>query len=95
MAEIDDQELTLDVTQAAEALGKIVEDETAFKLLIQSFRAQDYEGFRELLGRFDLLERCELVCHWLISKECALVCFRLCGPPPQEPPSWTCASTAS
>ncbi len=69
-----------DVTQTAEALEKIDQDEAAFQLLVQSFRAQDYETFHELLNRFDLVGRCELVCRWLCSKECVLVCFELCGP---------------
>lgn len=86
MNEIFDQELTQDVTQTAEALGKIAQDETTFRLLIESFRAQDQEEFRELLTRFNLLDRCHLVCKWLCSKECALICFELCGPPLQDTP---------
>jgi hypothetical protein len=86
MDEILDQELTQDVSQTAEALGKIAQDENAFRLLVESFRAQDYEEFRELLIRFGLIDRCHLVCKWLCSKECALICFELCGPPPKEPP---------
>ena len=84
MDEIGNQGMTQDVTQIAEALGKITQDETTFRLLVESFRAQDYEEFRELLSRFDLLERCHLVCHWLCSKECALICLDLCGPPPKD-----------
>lgn len=36
--------------------------------------------------RFKLLDRCHLVCRWLCSKDCALVCFELCGPPPKDLP---------
>lgn len=86
MADILDQDLTLDVTQTAEVLGKIAEDEFAFRLLVESYRAQDYEVFRELLTRFGMLERCDLICKWLCSKECVLICFEMCGPPPKEPP---------
>lgn len=86
MDEILDQDLTQDVSQTAEALGKIAQDESAFRLLVESFRAQDYEVFRELLTRFGLLDRSHLVCKWLCSKECALICFELCGPPPKDTP---------
>jgi len=85
MDEIGEQAPAQDATQTAEALGKITQDEIVFRLLVESFRAQDYEVFRDLLSRFNLLDRCHLVCAWLCSKECALICFELCGPPPQEP----------
>src|ERR1035437_3427472 len=88
MNEILNQELTLDVTQTAQALEKISQDETSFRLLVDSFRAQDQEAFRDLLSRFDLLDRCHLVCKWLCSKECALICFDLCGPPPKDAPQF-------
>ncbi len=86
MAEILDQDLTQDVTQTAEVLGKIAQDEFAFRLLVESYRAQDYEVFRELLNRFGMLDRCDLICKWLCSKECTLICFELCGPPLKDPP---------
>ena len=86
MNEITGQELTLDVTQTAQALEKIAQDETSFRLLVDSFRAQDHEEFRDLVTRFGLLDRCHLVCNWLCSKECTLICFELCGPPPKEAP---------
>ena len=87
MDKAGNQELSQDVTQTAEAIGSIAQNEDAFRLLVESFRAQDYEVFRELLERFKLLDRCHLVCRWLCSKECALVCFELCGPPPNDPPN--------
>ncbi|MEQ8354771.1 MAG: hypothetical protein RH942_04475 [Kiloniellaceae bacterium] len=86
MPEDSNQEPAQDVIQTSEALGKIAEDETTFRLLVQSFRAQDHEGYRDLLERFGLLGRCRLVCDWLCSKHCALVCLELCGPPPKDAP---------
>ena len=50
------QELGQDFAQTAQALAPIVDDETTFRLLVQSFRAQDHEGFRDMLARFDLFE---------------------------------------
>lgn len=79
------QELGQDFAQTAQALGPIADDETTFRLLVQSFRAQDHEGFRDLLARFEMLDRCRLVCQWLCAKHCTLVCLELCGPPPKDP----------
>ena len=67
----DDQEPVQDVIQTAEVLGKIAEDETAFRLLVQSYRAQDHEAYRDLLRRFGVLDRCHLICEWLCSLSCA------------------------
>ena len=78
MPEDNNQDLLQDIIETSEVLGKIAEDETSFRLLVQSFRAQDHEGYRDLLGRFGMLDRCRLVCEWLCSKHCALVCFELC-----------------
>ncbi len=85
MDQLLNQDLTQDVIQSAEVLGKFADDESTFRLLVESYRAQDYEEFRELLTRFDMLDRCHLITKWLCSKECVLVCFELCGPPPKEP----------
>jgi hypothetical protein len=87
MDETLSRELAQDVTQTAEALAKVVGDEAAFRLLVGSYRAQDYELFHELLARFELVDRCALVCSWLCAKECVLLCFKLCGPPLADLPS--------
>ncbi|RLB77929.1 MAG: hypothetical protein DRH06_02800 [Deltaproteobacteria bacterium] len=88
MPENINRELGQDLMKTSEALGSILEDETTFRLLVESFRKQDHEGFRDLLARFDLLDRCHLVCQWLCVKQCALVCLELCGPPdPQFEPN--------
>ena len=86
MPEDQDQEPVQDVLQTAEVLGRIAEDETSFRLLVQSYRAQDHEAYRHLLERFGVIGRCRLICEWLCWKHCTLVCFELCGPPPQDPP---------
>ncbi|MGD1877040.1 MAG: hypothetical protein ACFB13_06015 [Kiloniellaceae bacterium] len=86
MPEDTNQETVADVVQTSEVLGKIAGDETAFRLLVQSFRAQDHEGYRDLLARFEALPRCHLICEWLCSKHCALVCLELAGLPPKDAP---------
>ena len=77
-----------DVVTAAQALGPLAEDEMVANLLVQSYRAQDHATFHSLLERFRLTERCALICRWLASKHCTLVCMELYGPPveDQRPP---------
>lgn len=94
MAEMLNQDVAQDVTLTTEVLGKIAQDEFAFRLLVESYRAQDYEVFRDLLTRFGMLDRCDLICRWLCSKECVLVCFDVCGPPPKDPPQLSLAEFA-
>lgn len=84
MAEEFFEELLEDVVTTAQALGPLAEDEMVVNLLVQSYRAQDHDTFHSLLERFDLTQRCGLICRWLASKHCTLVCMELCGPPPED-----------
>src|SRR5436190_4858718 len=83
-----DRELLDEVLEGARALGGLADDEEAFRALVDAFRAQDGESMHQLLERHELVERCEVVCHWLRSKEAVLLCLELAGPPPidAEPP---------
>ena len=63
------------------AVGRLAEDEKAFRAAYEAFRREDPKAFREVLERFDLLPRCALVCEWIRSKECVLRCTELAGPP--------------
>jgi hypothetical protein len=72
-----------DIGQSAEAIGALAGGEDRFREVVDAFRAVDADSFRRLLGEFEVLDRCELVCHWLSSKECVLLCLELCGPPPE------------
>ncbi|MGZ8437853.1 MAG: hypothetical protein ACXWXR_04855 [Candidatus Limnocylindrales bacterium] len=69
-----------ELRDTAEAVGKLAEDKEAFARAVEAFRAEDVDAFRDVLGRFDLLERCHLICRWLCSKHCVYVCFKLAGP---------------
>ncbi|MDQ6804775.1 MAG: hypothetical protein M3065_07365 [Actinomycetota bacterium] len=64
-------------------------DEETFRAAVDAYRAQDGESMQMLLARHALGARCEVVCHWLRSKECVLLCLELAGPPPleEEPPA--------
>jgi len=75
-----------DFSQVAEAIRLLASDEDRFRALADAFRAEDADSFQRLLRESGLLERCEVVCEWLCSKECVLVCLDLCGPPPEELP---------
>ena len=81
-----DEELVRNLLQAGESIGRLAGDEGQFRALIDSFRARDSESFQRLLRERELLPRCEVVCHWICSKECVLTCLELCGPPPEELP---------
>ena len=82
---VDEQELLDDLLQAAEAVGRLAEDEETFRAAVDAFRAEDSESLQELLGHHDLPQRCELICRWFAAKECVLLCLELCGPPEFDP----------
>ena len=69
-----DETFIRDLTQAAEAVGALSSDEDRFRALFDAFRASDQDSYQRLLAEAKLSERCELVCGWLGSKECVLLC---------------------
>jgi hypothetical protein len=83
----DQDALRRNLRESAEAIGRLASNEDRFRALIDSFRASDSETFQRLLGEQKLIERCELVCGWLCSKECVLTCLELCGLPTEELPN--------
>jgi hypothetical protein len=72
-----------DLQHAATAVAAFAGDEDRFRALFDAFRAWDADSFQRLLRESNVLERCELVCEWVRSKECVLVCLELAGPPPE------------
>jgi hypothetical protein len=89
MADLPPNRMLLsEVQEGAQAMALLAENEETFRAVVDAFRAQDGESMQMLLARHDLSERCEVVCHWLRSKECVLLCLELSGPPSldQEPP---------
>ncbi len=76
-----DEGLTADLVQAAQAVSALAGDEDRFRATFDAFLAADRESCQRLLSEFKLLDRCELVCDWICSKYCVLVCLELCGPP--------------
>jgi hypothetical protein len=71
-----------DLQRAGEAIGAFA-DEDSFRALFDAFRALDADSFQRLLRERNVIERCELVCQWVRSKECVLLCLELAGPPPE------------
>jgi hypothetical protein len=78
---VDIVALTEDLQRTGEAVAAISGDEDRFRGLFDAFRAWDADSFQRLLRQYDVLDRCELVCEWVRSKDCVLVCLELCGPP--------------
>ncbi len=83
---MDVSEFVNDVRGAAEVIPPLARSEDKFRAIYDAFRAVDAESFQRELRELELLDRCELVCEWLCSKECVLVCLGFCGPPPEQLP---------
>jgi hypothetical protein len=75
--------LTEELQRTGGAVAAISADEDRFRGLFDAFWAWDADSFQRLLREFGISERCELVCEWIRSKDCVLVCLKLCGPPPE------------
>jgi len=78
---VEEQQFLDDVKKAAEAVGRLAKAEPVFASAVDALRAQDAESYRDILERLKLPQRCRLVCDWICSKECVLICLELCGPP--------------
>ena len=77
-----------EVVAGADAMATLAGDEGEFRAAVDAFRAWDGESMAKLLERHQLADHCEVVCHWLRSKEAVILCLELAGPPPlrEEPP---------
>jgi hypothetical protein len=79
-----DRDLLNEVLEGAEAMASLAVSEESFRAAVDAFRAEDGESMHLLLERHKLVERCEVICRWLRSKETVLLCLELAGPPPLE-----------
>lgn len=75
-----------DLLQEAADVERLARGEKTFQTAYEAFRSADRKAFQSAIGRLGLTLHCDRICHWIRIKECVLVCFRLCGPPPKEPP---------
>jgi hypothetical protein len=84
-----ERQLLDEVLEGAEAMAGLAADDEVFRAAVDAFRALDGESMHALLERHGLVDRCEVICHWLRCKETILLCLELAGPPPaaeEEPP---------
>ena len=88
MAE-QDRALLDEVLAGSTVMAALAKDEEVFRAAVDAFRAYDGESMAKLLDRHQLSAHCEIICHWLRSKEAVLLCLELAGPPPlrdESPP---------
>src|SRR3954471_11577559 len=76
-----DRALLDEVLAGANAMAALARDEEVFRATVDAFRAYDGESMAKLLGHYGLAQQCEIVCHWLRSKEAVVLCLELAGPP--------------
>jgi hypothetical protein len=84
-----ERQVLTEVLTGAETMAELAADDEVFRSAVDAFRALDGESMHALLERHGLVERCEVICHWLRSKEAILLCMELAGPPPvtdEQPP---------
>ncbi len=67
------------LTRSAEVMGKLAQDREGFAEAAEAYRMEDAERFQKALDRVGILEHCRLVCQYLCSKHCVLVCRKLVG----------------
>jgi hypothetical protein len=79
-----DRALLDEVFTGAHVMATLAQDEEVFRAVVDAFRAYDGESMAKLLARHELSQHCEVVCHWLRSKETVILCLELAGPPPER-----------
>jgi hypothetical protein len=77
---ISNKQRLTELIETGEAIGKLAENEDAFKNVVKAYQAQDAERFQAELVAIGLLERCRLICRWLCIKHCGIICLKLAGP---------------
>ncbi len=82
---VEQQEYLADVREAADVIGRLAKQEPVFAAAVDALRAQDQESYLDILARLKLPQECGLICDWICSKECVILCLELCGPPRIEP----------
>lgn len=68
-----------ELTLSAEVMGKLSQDKKAFAEAVEAYRTEDVERFQKALDRAGIPGYCRLVCQYLCSKHCVLVCRKLVG----------------
>src|SRR5262245_30645363 len=76
-----DLDVLRDLLGEASAIGQLAKSEESFTATYEAFQKGDREAFYAALQRLELIRFCGLICNWIRTKECVLVCLELCGPP--------------
>lgn len=79
-----DHELIAELTEELEAIAIVSRNPKAFAAMFEAYRAGDVKALQSQFRRLKLFPRCRLVCDWLCSKECVLLCQELCPWPPTQ-----------
>lgn len=72
---------TQQLADQAAAIAALAKDRGAFDAAVDTYVRADADGFRYVLEQQNLLDRCELICHWIRTKWCVITCLKLCGLP--------------
>jgi hypothetical protein len=80
MSDQTNQSTTRKLADQAAAIATLSMDRGAFDAALDAYLEADAGGFRYVLERQRLVDRCELICHWMRTKWCVITCMRLCGP---------------
>jgi hypothetical protein len=80
MSTVTLQQISQLATQA-DAVGRLAQDDGAFAAVVAAFQSNDADALGWVLQRLELLPHCELICQWIRTKQCALRCAEVCGPP--------------
>jgi len=75
---------TQQLASEAAAIAALATNHGAFDAALDAYLRADSDGFQYVLGQQKLLDRCELICHWIRTKWCVVRCMKLCGPPRAE-----------
>jgi hypothetical protein len=76
-----------DLVDETTAIGELAKSEEAFRAAIAAFQSADRPAFQAVLEKLQLTVHCRLICEWIRSKQCVLLCLRLCGlPKPTDQP---------
>ncbi len=78
---VEQQAFLADVNEAAEAISRLAKQEPVFAAAVDALWAQDAESYHDILTRLKLPQECGIVCDWIASKDCVILCLELCGPP--------------
>jgi hypothetical protein len=68
----------------SDAIAKLAQDNGGFAAAVAAFESKDPDAFRWVLGRVELVPRCELICEWIRIKLTVLRCIEVCGIPREK-----------